>query len=179
MGGATWSRLGYTLDLLGAAASVLDAAHACLRRRMLYLFLADSEVRLGKCRCTMSLQFRPFLDTSSSSLASYRVDLVSHSRLRPSGFQRHTSSAVQGLLSIRGSRQSYQRFQHLRAQESQCKCRLNSTRSRKLGTHWSPLRVPTASAILLQRVPYSSTASRSLSSSSLIHVPFRMVLAML
>ncbi len=67
-----------------------------------------------------------------------------------------TSSAVQGLLSMRGSRQSYHRFQH-----------------------WSPFRVPTASAILLQRAPYSSTASRSFSSSSRIHVPLRMLLAML
>jgi hypothetical protein len=42
----------------------------------------------------------------------------------------HTSSAVHGLLSMRGSRQSYHRFQH-----------------------WSPFRVPTASAILLHRAP--------------------------
>ena len=43
---------------------------SCLRRRMLYRFLAAREVRLGKCWWTMSLQLRPVWETRWRSLAS-------------------------------------------------------------------------------------------------------------
>lgn len=41
-----------------------------LRSRMLYLFLAANEVRLGKCSWTMSLQLRPICETRWSNLVS-------------------------------------------------------------------------------------------------------------
>lgn len=44
---------------------------SCFRRRMLYRFLAERAVRLGKCLVTISDQFRPVRATCWSNLSSF------------------------------------------------------------------------------------------------------------